>query len=94
MNKHHPQFKWNSVIINKNNKFDIHKDKFNKPETQSLTISWGKFKGGRLELYDDNKKLVDKINTRYKHLICDCSTTYHAVEDFKGDRYSAVFYTI
>ena len=93
MKTHYDDFIWNSVIVNKNNKFDIHKDKNNKEGTKSLVIGLGNYSGGELKLYNDDKQILYGVDVKYKPFVYDLKNTYHSVEEFIGDRYSIVFFT-
>jgi len=93
MKTHYPDFFWNSVIVNKNNRFDIHKDSNNKEGTTSMVIGLGDYAGGDLKLYDDDKQVLFAVSVKCCPFFYDLKNTYHSVEEFIGDRYSLVFYS-
>ena len=93
MTTYFKDFKWNSVIINKNNQFGIHKDKNNKEGTQSMVIGLGEYEGGELNIYNEEQQILLSEDVRYRPFIYDLRNTYHSVSKFTGERYSMVFYT-
>ncbi len=90
----YPAFEFNSIIINFNSTFTMHKDKKNLHD-DSVIFSLGQHEGGGLELYNDNKELIDtkyiwKTPTKFAG-----KKIYHATEDFGfGDRWAIVAYQI
>ena len=108
INKYHPGFEFNQLIINKNSTFLIHKDKGNK-NNESLIFTVGTFEedqGGGLELYNDID--VVKINNihcckeglgpykilkiKNKPTIFNGKIIYHSTEPFTDKRYCVVAY--
>ena len=86
-----PDFQFNSIIVNFNSNFKIHKDERN-VNKDSVMFTVGDHDGGGLEIYDDNKdyvetKYIDKYPIRFKG-----KSTYHSTEEFTGTRYCIVAY--
>ena len=77
---------YNAITVNQCYKSAPHKDKGN--TGQSFLIAFGPFEGGSLKFGDASH------NVKYTPMIADFSNTIHSVEDFTGDRYSLVFYTL
>ena len=90
----YPRFDFNSIIINFNSMFTMHKDKKNLHD-DSVIFTVGQHEGGGLELYDDNKELIDtKYIWKYPTKFAG-KKIYHATEDFGcGDRWCIVAYQI
>jgi len=88
-----PDFKYNSIIVNRECEYTIHKDARNR-SNKTLSFSLGDYTGGRLILYDEDKKEVDRIDTNYQPYIFDGMNTWHSVEEFEGERYSIVAYLL
>ena len=84
-------FNYTTIQYNKNHKCKKHIDKNNVGE--SYIIAFGDYEGGRLIVYDanDNPEYIDIKNKFYKF---NGAKFYHETEDFKGERYSLVFYNI
>ena len=86
-----PDFQFNSIIVNFNSNFLIHKDSKN-VNTDSVMFTVGYHEGGGLHLYNDEKELIetkyiDKYPIRFSG-----KTTYHSTEEFTGTRYCIVAY--
>ena len=82
-------FKWSSVTINKNFKCKPHKDGSN--IGLSYIVGLGDYKGGNVivEQEDGSVKFLD---IRHKPCGFNGSELTHYTSDFRGDRYSVVFY--
>lgn len=80
---------YTSITINQNYKAKAHKDKGNKGE--SFLVSFGNYTGGNLKILEGPLQGEHDVRTP---LITDFSKVLHEVQDFQGDRYSLVFYTI
>lgn len=81
-----PNFKYNSITLNKNFKTQAHFDKLNK--SPSLIIGLGNYTGGELMIEDCPFDI--KLNA----LIMNGSYLKHWTNDFEGDRYSVIYYNI
>ena len=85
---HHidPEFKYNSITINRNFKCRPHYDKRN--VSPSMIIGLGDYEGGEL--------VVEKceFNIKKKPLIFNGGSCLHWVNEFIGDRYTIVYYNI
>ncbi len=81
-----PNFKYNSITLNKNILCKPHKDRGN--IGNSLIIGCGNYTGGNL--------VVDDIeyDIKGKPLIFDGSNQIHYNKDFKGDRYTVIYYNV
>ena len=89
----YPAFEFNSIIINFNSNFTMHKDSKNLHD-DSVIFTLGQHTYGGLELFDDNKKLKDSIYIWKNPTKFSGKTTYHATEEFDGDRWAVVAYQI
>ena len=87
---HSKSFIYNQVVINKNFKITKHKDASNVGE--SVIIGLGDYQGGELCLESNGKIQTHSIKNQF--LKFNGSLIPHWVTDFKGDRYSLVFYNI
>lgn len=90
MRSHDPRFKYTSVQVNKNMACRPHRDAGN--EGPSYIIGLGDYTGGRLVVWDDAGK-QQRIDIRNRFFRFD-GRKLHAVEPFKGERYSLVFFTV
>ena len=90
---YYPSLPYNQVLINKNNWFDIHKDKNNKQDI-ALVLGLGNYKGGELNTHYEDKSLEKTHNIRYRPILFKNKTTYHSVNKWIGDRYSIITYLI
>ena len=79
-----------SITVNQNYKAAAHRDKGNKGD--SFLVAFGDYTGGRLKVLEGG--LAGEHDIRHTPLITDFSKVLHEVEDFQGDRYSLVFYTL
>jgi hypothetical protein len=87
-NLYYPNFTWYNIQINKNFKILPHYD--NKNIGESIIISFGDYEGGLLNVeFEDG---VKKINIKHKFFKFDGSKYKHWIDDFKGTRYSIVFF--
>lgn len=84
---------YTSITLNQNYKAKPHKDKGN--IGNSFLVSFGNFTGGNLKIYggEVGTSLSTSVDVRTP-LITDFSKVFHEVEEFQGDRYSLVFYTL
>ena len=85
---HYGDFKFNQVIINRDFKITRHIDAKNVGE--SIIIGLGDYQEGKLVVEFENE--IKKIDIKNKFYKFDGSKYYHFVEQFKGNRYSLVFY--
>jgi len=85
---HHidPNFKYNSITINRNFKCRPHYDKNNK--SPSMIIGLGDYEGGEL--------VIEKCEFDIKNnpVIFNGGSGLHWVNEFIGDRYTIVYYNI
>lgn len=86
-----PDFDFNAVQINKNFKCDPHIDGVNVGE--SMTFSLGDFSGGRLFIEEDDNNIVS-YNTKENPIIFNGSKKKHWVDDFEGERFAVVLFSI
>jgi len=84
----HVKIPFTSITLNQNYKAEPHKDKGNVGE--SFLVAFGEYEGGELEVHEGELKGIYDVRTP---LITDFSKVLHSVKDFKGSRYSLVFYT-
>ena len=91
MDLHGKNFKFNQIVINYNFKITKHLDAKNVGE--SMIIGLGDYEDGKLNIENKNGKIksVDIKNKFYKF---NGSKLFHWVDEFKGNRYSLVFYNI
>lgn len=89
----YPRFDFNSIIINFNSMFTMHKDKKNL-NNDSVIFSIGDHEGGGLEIFNDEKELIDTKYIKKYPTKFSGKTTYHATEEFTGDRWCIVAYQI
>ena len=89
MKSHCPKFKFNSVYVNKNAVCKRHFD--SKNVGVSLLVGLGDYTGGQTILYVKNKER--KFHIKSTSLLFNGSTVEHRSEEFKGTRYSLVFFT-
>lgn len=93
INTHYPDLEYNQILVNKNNWFDIHKDKNNKVDN-ALLFCVGDFEGGRIVLHNEDKAKIVAIDLKYNPILFANKTTYHSVEPWTGNRYSVITYLI
>jgi len=86
-----PDFDFNAVQINKNFKCEPHFDSVN--TGTSMTFSLGDFTGGRLFIEEEDNKIVS-YNTKESPIIFNGSLKKHWVDDFEGERYAVVLFSI
>ena len=85
---HNPNYRWNSVIINKNLKTSWHRDKGNKG--MSYGIGLGNFTGGGISFRIAGK--IRPMNNHNKWLYFDGNNIEHSSTAFKGTRYAIIYY--
>lgn len=81
---------WTSITVNQNYKCLPHRDKGN--QGNSFLVAFGDFLGGELVISEGD--LSGTHDICYKPIITDFSKVLHSVNDFSGQRYSLVFYTL
>ena len=91
MKEYDSDFKFTSIMLNKNIKCKKHIDKYN--HNLSYIIGLGHYEGGELLLYDKKGNITDSINIKDTFYKFD-GHTHHSTNDFTGERYSLVFYSI
>lgn len=91
--KYYPNIQYNQILINKNNWFNIHKDKNNKID-KALLIGLGNYQGGELNLHDDNDTVIKRVDIKHNPIIFANKTISHSVQPWTGDRYSIITYLI
>ena len=108
IDRNHPGFQFNQIIINKNSTFLIHKDKGNKNK-ESLIFTVGTFDedyGGGITLYNDhdvikvnnkfypraNSEPYDILKVKNNPTIFDGKLIYHSTQPFTKKRYCIVCY--
>ena len=79
---------WNAITVNQNYKAQPHRDKGNLG--LSYLIGFGDYTGGELEILEGEAKGLHDI--RYKPIIHNFMNDLHCVRDFKGNRFSLVYY--
>lgn len=89
LHDHRPDYIFNSVFITKNCKSKPHRD--NKNVGNSIIITCGDFTGGGIYVEEDFEK-THLFEIRKYSLEFDGSKYTHYTEDFKGTRYSLIFY--
>ena len=83
-------FDYDSLQLNKNYKCPKHIDSKNVGE--SILISTGDYEGGETIIYYKNKECI--VDSRDKYCKFNGSKYYHKVNDYKGTRYSIVFFNL
>lgn len=88
-----PNFKWNSVQMNKNYTIPAHFDSLNVGESV-LVGAAGNYVNGLTCLYNEEKREIEKIDSRLKPQQFDGSQILHWSEQARGtdDRYTLVFF--
>ena len=84
-------FDFNQVVINYNFKITKHLDASNVGE--SMIIALGDYQGGELNI-ENEKGEIKTMDIKNKFYKFNGSKLYHWVNEFKGNRYSLVFYNI
>jgi len=82
-------YTYNAITLNKDMKAKKHIDTLN--EGYSIITGLGDFTGGELNVYNKNDK-PKTYNLKDKILIFNGSQLYHATNDFKGRRYTLIYY--
>tara|TARA_R110001592_G_scaffold84381_3_gene249541 strand:- start:1197 stop:1901 length:705 start_codon:yes stop_codon:yes gene_type:complete len=88
-----PEFKYNSIQMNKNYIMPPHLD--SKNVGQSVLISIGDYIGGDTCLFNEKSRIIEKHDARQQPLKFDGSKILHWVDTIKSkdeDRYSLVFF--
>jgi hypothetical protein len=80
---------FNAITVNQNYQASPHYDKNN--VGQSFLIAFGDYEGGELEIHEGPRKGIHDL--RHKPMLDDFSKILHSVKEFKGERYSLVYYT-
>tara|TARA_R110000751_G_scaffold292874_1_gene400305 strand:+ start:82 stop:696 length:615 start_codon:yes stop_codon:yes gene_type:complete len=86
-----PNFEFNSIIVNYNSNFKIHKDIKNIYE-DSVIFTIGDHEDGKLIIYDDNKIEIDKLYIDKYPIKFAGKSIFHSTEKFTGTRYCIVAY--
>ena len=86
---HFSDFEFSQVQLNKNYKISRHIDSVNCGK--SYLVCCGEYTGG-LTCIEQTDGSIIKVDGREEPITFDGSKLYHWVEDFKGDRYSLVFF--
>lgn len=92
MHTHDPDFKFTSIVINKNHMAHLHKDKNNIGE--SYIIALGDYTGGELRVWNKEKTTFTDHNIKNKWLRFNGAEHFHETLPFEGERYSIVYYTV
>ena len=87
---HYPEFKFESVYVNRNTVCKKHLDSKNTGE--SLLVGFGCYTGGKTVIYNTEGKNPKKFNIKTHSLIFNGSELPHESEHFNGIRYSLVFF--
>ena len=87
-NYHFPEFQYTQVQLNKNFPCPPHKDSKNIGE--SMLCCFGNYSGGETCLFINDK--IVKINAQSQPQQFNGSKTLHWVDQYKGTRYSLVFF--
>jgi len=85
----HVSIPYTSITVNCDYKALPHKDKGN--IGLSYLVAFGNYEGGELQMLEGDDK--GEYDIKHKGLIADFAATLHGVKEFKGNRYSLVFYT-
>ena len=86
----HVKIEWNAITVNQNYRATAHKDKGNIGD--SFLVAFGPYEGGELNILEGSLKGSHDI--RYNALVTDFSKVLHEVKEFRGNRYSLVFYKL
>jgi len=81
---------WQAVTVNQNYKAQPHKDRGNRGV--SYLVAFGNYTGGELKFHEGAREGLHDV--KYKPVKEDFSKVLHSVQDFQGERYSLVFYTL
>ena len=79
-----PWFKYNTITVNHNVRGIPHKD--SKNVGSSIIVGWGDYRGGDLNIEGN------KYDIKHRGLMFDGSKHTHWVEEFSGDRWTAVYF--
>lgn len=79
-----PEFEYNTITLNHNFKCEPHKDGRNVGD--SIIIGFGDYKDGELNIENV------KHNIKYKPLRFNGAISEHWVEDFDGERWTAIYF--
>tara|TARA_R100001440_G_scaffold7114_5_gene14235 strand:+ start:275 stop:781 length:507 start_codon:yes stop_codon:yes gene_type:complete len=86
-----PNFKYTSIQFNKNHRSAKHTD--SKNMGVSYIIGLGDYTGGELVVYDEKGNNPVKIDIKNRFYKFNGSKFPHETANFKGERYSLVFYS-
>lgn len=89
IDSHYPEFKFESVYVNRNTVAKKHLDSKNTGE--SLIVGFGNYTGGKTVLYTSDGK-EKKFSIKSHSLMFNGSEIEHASEPFEGTRYSLIFF--
>jgi hypothetical protein len=85
-----PYFTWCNIQLNKNFKIPAHIDSVNVGTSKIFAL--GDYTGGRLHIDFGEDGGIRDLNIQYQMAEFNGSHYRHWVDDFKGDRYSIVFF--
>ena len=83
-----PSFKWSQIQLNKNFKCPKHIDSKNIGE--SVLCCFGDYEGGETFIEKENETII--VDARNEPVIFNGALYYHGVNEYKGKRYSLVFF--
>lgn len=86
-----PKFKFTSIQFNKNHRTARHRDASN--VGVSYIVGLGNYTGGDLIVFDENEENPVKHNIRNKFYSFNGSKYPHETSEYKGERYTLVFYS-
>jgi len=92
MTEYDPKFIFSSIQINDNHKASKHKDSNN--VGCSYIIGLGDYTGGEVRVYTADETSYVDIDIKDKFTSFDGSTLPHETLDFKGTRFTLVFYNV
>ena len=88
-----PDTLYNQILVNKNNWFEMHKDKNNKID-KALLIGLGNYEGGEVNLHNDAGAIIKTVDIRFNPIFFANKTINHSVNSWIGTRYSIITYLI
>jgi hypothetical protein len=86
--KEHVKIPFTSITVNQNYKAEPHYDKGN--VGPSFLVSFGDYTGGELEIHEGPQMGLHDVR---QPIVADFTKVLHSVKEFKGNRYSLVYYT-
>ena len=91
--KYFPKTLYNQILVNKNNWFEMHKDKNNKIDN-ALLIGLGEYEGGEVNFHNDSGVIIKSVDIRMNPIFFANKTINHSVRPWIGTRYSIITYLI